>query len=93
MTSCKPLVTPMSVNEKLSKNDQHSKVDEKIYRSLVGSFNYLTNTRPDLVHTVSVVSRFMTELTNNKSTFCTSKKNTTICKRIEEYWTVVSIRR
>jgi len=44
MLDCKPLTTPTSTNEKLSKNDDKEKVDESIYRSLVGSLIYLTNT-------------------------------------------------
>ncbi|KAG8502572.1 hypothetical protein CXB51_001119 [Gossypium anomalum] len=35
--------------------------DEKFYRSLVGSLIYLTNTRPDIVQPVSVLSRFMSK--------------------------------
>ena len=59
MIDCKPAETPMSLSEKLSKNDGKEKVDESIYRSLVGSLIYLTNTRPDIVYSVSIVSRFM----------------------------------
>jgi len=44
MLDYKPLPTPMATNEKLSKNDGKEKVDESIYRSLVGSLIYLTNT-------------------------------------------------
>lgn len=36
MTHCKPLSTPMFVNDKLSKNDGKERVDEMTYRSLVG---------------------------------------------------------
>ena len=61
MSCCKPTCTPMIINEKLSRNDGAEKVDETIYRKLVGSLIYLTNTRPDLVYAVSVVSRFMSE--------------------------------
>ncbi|KNA03723.1 hypothetical protein SOVF_206380 [Spinacia oleracea] len=61
MEDCKPFVTPMAPNEKLSKYDGKEKVDASIYRSLVGSLIYLTHTRPDIVHAVSIVSRFMNE--------------------------------
>ncbi|XP_057246814.1 secreted RxLR effector protein 161-like [Beta vulgaris subsp. vulgaris] len=61
MSECKPLATPMALNERLSKNDGKEKVDASIYRSLVGSLIYLTHTRPDIVNAVSIVSRFMSE--------------------------------
>ena len=61
LESCKPVSTPMALNEKLQLNDGAEKADPKVYRSLVGSLIYLTNTRPDIVHSVSLVSRFMNE--------------------------------
>lgn len=61
MSDCKPMATPMATNVKLSKNDGKEKVDASLYRSLVGSLIYLTNTRPDIVHSVSIISRFMSD--------------------------------
>lgn len=61
MENGKPVATPMTVNEKLQQDDGAQKFDQKIYRSLVGSLIYLTNTRPDLIHSVSMVSRYMNE--------------------------------
>ena len=61
MASCKPIATPMALNEKLQQEDGAEKVDGKIYRSLVGSLIYLTHTRPDICHLVSLISRFMSE--------------------------------
>ena len=50
--------TPMEANLKLSKDDESEEVDASIYRSLVGSLMYLTATRPDLMFSVSMLSRF-----------------------------------
>ncbi|XP_050257635.1 uncharacterized mitochondrial protein AtMg00810-like [Quercus robur] len=61
MVACKPVSTPMSSNEKLQQEDAVEKVDAKTYRSLVGSLIYLTNTRLDIVHSVSLISRFMNQ--------------------------------
>ncbi|CAN0920234.1 Retrovirus-related Pol polyprotein from transposon TNT 1-94 [Linum grandiflorum] len=61
MATCKPIATPMALNEKLQQDDGVKKVDGKIYRSLVGSLIYLTHTRPDICHSVSLISRFMNE--------------------------------
>ena len=42
-------------------DDGAEKVDARNYRSLVGSLIYLTNTRPDIVQPISLISRFMNE--------------------------------
>jgi len=66
----------MAINEKISKNDRQEKVDESTYRNLVGSLIYLTNTRSDIMHAVSVVFRFMSK--SSKYHFYKSQKNTTV---------------
>lgn len=53
--------TPLAMNEKLQQDDIVEKMDSNVYRNLVGSLVYLTNTRHDIVHSVSYVSRFMSE--------------------------------
>ncbi|KAI4340767.1 hypothetical protein MLD38_025574 [Melastoma candidum] len=45
MENAKPISPPMSLNEKLQKEDSTEDFDSKIYRSLVGSLIYLTHTR------------------------------------------------
>ncbi|RVW47901.1 Retrovirus-related Pol polyprotein from transposon RE1 [Vitis vinifera] len=45
--------------EKLSKDDDSEKIDEGLYRSLIGSLLYLTTSKPDILFAVSVLSRFM----------------------------------
>ena len=59
MEISKSLATPLAVNEKLSKNEVNIKADAFIYRSLIGSLLYLSATRPDLMFSVSLISRFM----------------------------------
>ena len=61
IAACKSMSTPMSSNEKLQQKDAVEKADAKTYRSLVGSLIYLTNTRPDIVHSVSLILRFMNQ--------------------------------
>nr|CAN71524.1 hypothetical protein VITISV_037362 [Vitis vinifera] len=51
--------TPMTTSEKLSKDDCSEKIDEGLYRSLIGSLLYLTTSRPNILFVVSVLSRFM----------------------------------
>ncbi|KAK5837512.1 hypothetical protein PVK06_013322 [Gossypium arboreum] len=59
MSNCKLVSTPMAQGEKLVNFGGQERVDEKEYRSLVGCLLYLTATRPDLMHVVSLLSRFM----------------------------------
>ncbi|XP_060673958.1 secreted RxLR effector protein 161-like [Ziziphus jujuba] len=68
MDNCKPMSTPMALNEKLRKDDGAEKADATNYRSLVGCLIYLTNTRLDIVFAVSYVSRFMHEPSKNHHT-------------------------
>ncbi|XP_038876524.1 secreted RxLR effector protein 161-like [Benincasa hispida] len=59
MENAYPASTPMELGLKLSKHDDSEDFDDTIYRSLVGSLMYLTTTRPDLMFSVSLLSRFM----------------------------------
>ena len=60
LESYNPVSTPLAANEKLSKTDGgDAKADVTQYRSLVGSLLYLTATRPDLMFSTNLLSRFM----------------------------------
>ena len=59
MENCTPSHTPLPEGLTLSKDTNSPSVDAKIYRMLVGKLLFLTKTRPDISHAVSVVSRFM----------------------------------
>lgn len=65
MMNCKLVVTPLVVNEKLTKEDGSKQVDASIYRSLVGSLLYLTATRPEIMFATSFWSRFMHNSSQN----------------------------
>jgi hypothetical protein len=58
MADCMPKPTPISPGTILVKEGQTLK-DVTSYRSIVGSLNYAVNTRPDLSHVVSILSKFM----------------------------------
>lgn len=59
MHNCKVVATPMNTNEKLQLEDGTEAVDPSSYRSLIGGLNYWTHTHPDIMFSLSVVSRFM----------------------------------
>ncbi|KAH9678563.1 hypothetical protein KPL71_025767 [Citrus sinensis] len=73
---CKPTATLMNQKEKFCKEDGAEKVDEMLYRSLIGCLMYLTATRPDIMHAVSLLSRYM---------HCASKIHFQAAKRILRY--------
>ncbi|XP_058727170.1 uncharacterized mitochondrial protein AtMg00810-like [Vicia villosa] len=59
MKDCNPVNTPSEFGMKLNKDDGRKKVDDTIYNQIVGSLMYLTATRPDKKHDVSVIRRYM----------------------------------
>lgn len=59
MDKCNSVTTPLVVNEKLMKDDGSVKVNESLYRSVIGSLLYLSSTRPEIIFAASLLSRFM----------------------------------
>ena len=58
MEDCKPVSTTMTIGCKLGKDDESKEVDQKLYRSMIGSLLYVTASRPDVMHAVGLVVRF-----------------------------------
>ena len=48
MEDCKLVSTPMITSCKLSKDDESKEVDQRIYRSMIGSLLYVTSPRLEL---------------------------------------------
>lgn len=59
MTGCNACHTPMENRLKLGKGSPNDAVDATRFRSVVGSLRYLCNTRPDIIHAVGIVRRYM----------------------------------
>ena len=61
MDQCKPSGTPADLKLKLqTAQNEDKKVDQKVYRSLVGSLLYMAKeTRPDILFTVKILPRHM----------------------------------
>ena len=57
MEDCKPVGTPMITGCRLSKDDESPEVDQKLYRSMIGSLLYATASRPDILHAIGLVGR------------------------------------
>ena len=53
MMDYKDLTTPMELNLNLLSDDSSELVDVMMYRQMIGSLMYLTNTRPDICFAVT----------------------------------------
>jgi hypothetical protein len=54
----KPMRTPMVTGCNLSLEDDSTKVDQTMYRSMIGSLLYSTTMGPDIMQVVGLVGRF-----------------------------------
>jgi len=61
LEDCKVMNTPMHPTCTLSKEDIGSKVDQKLYRGMIGSLLYLTASRPDILLSVYLCVRFQSD--------------------------------
>src|SRR5436190_3699397 len=58
MEGAKPIKTPMSTNRHLDLNNEGKSVDQKVYRSMIGSLLYLCASRPDIMLSVCMCARY-----------------------------------
>jgi Reverse transcriptase (RNA-dependent DNA polymerase) len=59
MLECKPVETPVAINEKLGEFEDQVPTNKERYQRLVGKLIYLSHTRPDIAYAVTLVSQFM----------------------------------
>lgn len=76
MEECRPITTPMNQKKKFFKEDGVAKIDETLYRTLIGSLMYLTATRPDIMNATSILSWYI---------HCASEIHFQAAKRIVRY--------
>ena len=58
MTDLNGVATPMQTKCHLELNPHGKDVDQKVYRSMIGSLHYLCSSRPDIVLSVGVCARY-----------------------------------
>jgi hypothetical protein len=58
LQDAKPMNTPMGINEHLDLDSSGNMVDQKQYRSMIGSLLYVTALRPDVMFSVCMCARF-----------------------------------
>ena len=61
MEGCKAIRTPMSPSTRLDRDERGKPVDQKYYRSIIGSLLYLTASRPDIMFSVCLCARFQSD--------------------------------
>jgi hypothetical protein len=61
MLECKSMNTPMEVKLKLLVDTSSELIDATLYKQIIGSLMYLTNTRPDICFAVNTLSQFLVE--------------------------------
>jgi hypothetical protein len=61
MKDAKPIKTPMGTNGHLDLDTGGKSVDQKVYRSMVGSLLYLCVSRPDIMLSVCMCARFQAD--------------------------------
>jgi hypothetical protein len=58
LKNAKPIKTPMGTNEHLNLDTGGKSIDQKVYRSMIGSLLYLCASRPDIMVSVFMCARF-----------------------------------
>jgi hypothetical protein len=61
MMDCKSMSTPMTTNLKLFGDTTSGTIDATIYRQMIGSLMYLTNTQSDICFGVNTLSQYMVD--------------------------------
>ena len=63
MFESKLVNSPIVPSFKMSRDDHGVTVDETYFKQMVGSLMYLTATRPDMMFSISLISRYMAKRT------------------------------
>ena len=61
MKDAKPIKTPMGTNGHLDLDKEGKSIDQKVYRSMIGSLLYLCASRPDIMLSICICARFQAD--------------------------------
>ena len=61
LEDAKSYSTPMSATCKLEKDENGKKVDQKLYRGMIGSLLYLTASSPNIIYSTCICIRFQSD--------------------------------
>ena len=82
--------TPMGTNANLDSDASGNIVDQKLYRSMIGSLLYVTISRPDVMFSVCMCARF--QASPRKKSFEGYKENIEVLEAYIKCWFVISQR-
>ena len=89
MIDSKVISTPMGTNGNLDSDASGNMVDQKLYRSMIGSLLYVTASRPDVMFSVCMCARFQA---SPRELFESYKKDIEVVEAYTKCWFVVSQR-
>ena len=89
MIDSKVISTPMGTNGNLDSDASGNMVDQKLYRSMIGSLLYVTASRPDVMFSVCICARFQSSL---RESFEGYKEDIEVLEAYTKSWFVVSQR-
>jgi hypothetical protein len=58
LENTKPIKNPMEINDHLDLDEGGTIVDQKLFRSIIGSLLYITASRPDVMFSVCMCAQF-----------------------------------
>ena len=85
----KAISTAMGTNGNLDSDASGNMVDQKMYRSLIGSLLYVTASRPDVMFSVYMCATFQA---SPRESFEGNKENIEVLEAYTKCWVVVSQR-
>ena len=89
MDDAKAISTPMGTNEILDSDASGHMVNQKIYRSMIGSLLYVTASKPDVMFSVCMCAIFQA---SPRESFEGRKENIEVLEAYIKYWIVISQR-
>jgi hypothetical protein len=87
LENAKHIKTPMATNGHLDLDDGGTIVDQKLFRSIIGSLLYITASRPDVMFSVCMCVRF--QASPREVHLKDTKKNSKIFEAYPQYWSMV----
>jgi hypothetical protein len=89
MEDAKGNSTPIRTNGSLDSDTSGNMVEQKMYRSMIGSLLYVTASRPDVMFSVCMCARFQA---SPRESFEGYKENIKVLEAYIKCWIVVSQR-
>jgi hypothetical protein len=90
MIDSKAISTPMGTNDNLDSDASGNMVDQKLYRSMIGSLLYVTASRLDVIFSVCICARFQA---SPRESHLKATKNIEVLETYTKCWFVISQRR